>query len=61
MAAGLDDIVTLDDLAVCLKLSTLSRYKHCPAGKARSIKVSRHWRLHKDGIDAWVRDGVPLT
>jgi excisionase family DNA binding protein len=24
-------------------------------------KVGRHWRFHKDAIDAWIRDGILPT
>ena len=24
-------------------------------------KVGRHWRFHKDVVDAWIKEGVPPT
>jgi excisionase family DNA binding protein len=54
-------ILTLDDLAAYLKLSKSSLYKLCQAGKVPGTKVGRHWRFHRDAIDAWIRDGRPPT
>ena len=61
MAKSQDDIMTLDDLAAYIKLSKSSLYKLCQAGKVPGTKVGRHWRFHKDVIDAWIKTGVPPT
>jgi len=61
MAKSPDDIMTLNDLGAYIKLSKSSLYKLCQAGKVPGTKVGRHWRFHKDVIDAWIKDGVPPT
>ena len=61
MAKAPNEIMTLDDLAAYIQLSKSSLYKLCQAGKVPGMKIGRHWRFHKDIIDAWVRDGVPPT
>lgn len=49
-----DQVMTIDDLAVYLKLSTSTLYKLCAEGKVPGQKVGRHWRFHKDVIDNWL-------
>jgi excisionase family DNA binding protein len=49
-----DVVMTIDDLAVYLKLSTSTLYKLCAEGKVPGAKVGRHWRFRKDTIDAWL-------
>lgn len=49
-----DQVMTIDDLAVYLKLSTSTLYKLCAEGKVPGQKVGRHWRFRKDTIDAWL-------
>jgi len=51
-----DTVMTIDDLAVYLKLSTSTLYKLCAEGKVPGTKVGRHWRFHKDIIDNWLGD-----
>jgi excisionase family DNA binding protein len=47
-------VMTIDDLAMYLKLSTSTLYKLCAEGKVPGQKVGRHWRFHKDVIDQWL-------
>jgi len=61
MAKAPKEIMTLDDLAAYIQLSKSSLYKLCQAGKVPGTKVGRHWRFHKDVIDAWIKDGIPPT
>jgi len=49
-----DAVMTIDDLAVYLKLSTSTLYKLCAEGKVPGQKVGRHWRFHKAVIDRWL-------
>jgi excisionase family DNA binding protein len=51
-----DMVMTIDDLAVYLKLSTSTLYKLCAEGKIPGQKVGRHWRFHKAVIDRWLGD-----
>jgi len=50
-----DAVMTIDDLAVYLKLSTSTLYKLCAEGKVPGQKVGRHWRFHRDSIDTWIK------
>ena len=49
-----DQVMTIDDLAVYLKLSTSTLYKLCAEGKVPGQKVGRNWRFHKALIDQWL-------
>jgi excisionase family DNA binding protein len=50
-----DQVMTINDLAKHLKLSTSTLYKLCAEGKVPGQKVGRHWRFHRDVIDQWLR------
>lgn len=49
-----DQVMTIDDLALHLKLSTSTLYKLCAQGRVPGQKVGRHWRFHKTVIDRWL-------
>lgn len=51
-----DTVMTIEDLAVYLKLSKSTLYKLCAEGKVPGQKVGRHWRFHKAVIDRWLGD-----
>ena len=54
-----DSVMTIDELAVYLKLSKSTLYKLCSAGKVPGQKVGRHWRFHREAIDEWLKDRKP--
>ena len=47
-------VMTIDDLAKYLKISTSTLYKLCAEGKVPGQKVGRHWRFHRTVIDRWL-------
>jgi excisionase family DNA binding protein len=49
-----DRVMTIDDLAIYLKLSKSTLYKICQEGKVPGQKVGRHWRFHREVIDNWL-------
>ena len=49
-----DAVMTIDDLAQYLKLSTSTLYKLCAEGKVPGQKIGRHWRFHSVVIDEWL-------
>ncbi|HVS70831.1 MAG TPA: helix-turn-helix domain-containing protein [Phycisphaerae bacterium] len=49
-----DSVMTIQELARYLKLSTSTLYKLCAAGKVPGQKVGRHWRFRKVVIDEWL-------
>ena len=54
-----DEVLTIDELALYLKLSKSSLYKLAQVGKVPGQKVGKHWRFHKHAVDAWLQ-GRPL-
>ena len=54
-----DMVMTIDDLAKYLKLSTSTLYKLCAEGKVPGQKVGRHWRFHREIVDAWLKKEKP--
>lgn len=49
-----DSVLTIEELAVYLKLSKSTLYKLCQEGKVPGQKVGRHWRFHLATIDRWL-------
>lgn len=49
-----DTVLTIDELAVYLKLAKSTMYKLAQEGKIPGQKVGRHWRFHKVVIDRWL-------
>lgn len=50
-----DTVMTIDELAVHLKLSKSTLYHFARDGKAPGVKVGRHWRSHGEATDARMR------
>jgi len=50
-----DDVMTIDELAVYLKLSKSSLYHFARAGKVPGVKIGEQWRFQKSAIDEWMR------
>lgn len=54
MAAKTDEIMTLDDLAVYLKISKSTLYKLLVDKRVPGQKIGKKWRFHKTAIDQWL-------
>lgn len=61
MAEPSGDILTIDELATYLKIPKSTLYKLVREGAVPCQKVGKHWRFHKDAIEAWIKDGIPAT
>lgn len=55
MAEPAGDVLTIDELAVYLKIPKSTLYKLVREGSVPCQKVGKHWRFHKDAIDAWLK------
>ena len=55
------EVMTIDELAVYLKIPKSTLYKLVREGQIPSQKVGRHWRFRKETIDRWLdqEDGEP--
>ena len=59
MAKAADTVMTLQEVAVYLKIARSTAYKLAQEGKIPGQKVGRHWRFHKAGLDAWLNQQKP--
>ena len=48
------DVLTIEELAVYLKIPKSTLYKLVREGKIPSQKIGRHWRFRKGTIDRWL-------
>ena len=49
-----DDVLTIEELSIYLKIPKSTLYKLVREGKVPSQKVGRHWRFRKKAIDRWL-------
>ena len=62
MNQSVGEVLTIEDLAVYLKIPKSTLYKLVREGKIPSQKIGRHWRFRKGAIDLWLdetRSGKP--
>jgi excisionase family DNA binding protein len=48
-------VFTIVELAGYLKVPKSTLYKLVRSGSVPCLKVGKHWRFHKDAIDAWLK------
>jgi excisionase family DNA binding protein len=48
------DVLNINELASYLDIPKSTIYKLVREGKIPAQKVGRHWRFHKETIDAWL-------
>ena len=51
-----DNVLTIEELAVYLKIPKSTLYKLVREGKIPCQKVGRHWRFKKEAIDRWLEE-----
>ena len=49
-----DEILTIQEIAVLLKLADKTVYSMAQAGELPAFKVRGQWRFKRDDIDAWI-------
>lgn len=54
-AVPTDAVFTIDELVIYLKLPKSTVYKLAQEGEIPGHKVGRHWRFHRETIDAWLK------
>jgi len=52
----LGDVLTIEELAIYLKIQKSTFYKPVREGKIPSQKIGHHWRFRKEAIDRWLDD-----
>ena len=55
MSTSLEDILTVDDVAVYLKIPKATVYKLVRQEKIPAHKVGKHWRFVRDEVDGWLK------
>jgi excisionase family DNA binding protein len=50
-----DNVLTIEELSVYLKIPKSTLYKLVREGKVPSQKVGRHLRFHREAIDEWLK------
>jgi len=50
-----DAVMTITELSEYLKISRSTLYKLAQEGKLPAQKVGRHWRFHREAVDAWLK------
>jgi excisionase family DNA binding protein len=56
-----DNVLTIEELAVYLKISKSSLYKLAQKGEIPGQKVGKHWRFRRDIIDQLLADSQEAT
>ena len=56
MADQSDDVLTIDDLAIYLKIAKSSLCKLVQEGKVPGQKIGKHWRFRKASIERWLEE-----
>jgi excisionase family DNA binding protein len=51
------EVLTIEELALYLKIAKSTLYKLSQEGRIPAQKVGRHWRYRKDAIDRWLEEG----
>jgi len=54
MKKSTGDVLTIEELAIYLKIPKSTLYKLVREGKIPSHKIGRRWRFHKRSIERWL-------
>lgn len=54
----INEVMTIGELAVYLKIPKSTLYKLARERKVPSNKIGRHWRFQKRSIDRWLEGGA---
>lgn len=52
-----NEVMTLDELSVYLKIPKSTLYKLVQEGRLPGQKIGKQWRFGKQGIDLWLAEG----
>lgn len=55
----MSDLLTIKEAASYLRMNPLTVYRLASKGKVPAVKVGRHWRVHRDALEAWLRPEFP--
>jgi PTS system nitrogen regulatory IIA component len=55
---GMDEIMTLEEVAKYLKMQPQTIYTWAQTGKIPAAKIGKEWRFRKDIIDEWFKQHI---
>lgn len=55
----MSELLTIKEAASYLRMNPLTVYRLASKGKVPAVKVGRHWRVHRDALEAWLRPELP--
>jgi len=58
---GMEELLTLEELAKYLKISKYTLYKMLENGKIPGFKIANQWRFKKSEIDRWIEEQRKVT
>jgi excisionase family DNA binding protein len=50
----MEELLTLEELSKCLKISKPTLYKMLEKGRIPALKIANQWRFKKDEINIWI-------
>ena len=57
----MSELLTIKEAARYLRVNPLTLYRWARQGMLPATKVGRHWRIHQDALEAWLRPRPPST
>lgn len=55
----MSELLTIKEAASYLRMNPLTVYRMASKGTLPAVKVGRHWRVHEDVLEAWLRPSAP--
>ncbi|MBI2855313.1 MAG: response regulator [Chloroflexi bacterium] len=55
----MSELLTIKEAARYLRMNPLTVYRLASKGKVPAVKVGRHWRIHQERLEAWLRSDRP--
>jgi PTS system nitrogen regulatory IIA component len=56
MMAGMENIMTLEEVAKYLKMKPQTIYLWAQKGQIPAVKLGKEWRFRRDVIDEWLNE-----
>ena len=59
--SNMSDLLTIKEAASYLRMSPLTLYRMASKGILPAVKVGRHWRIHNNALESWLRPMAPRS
>ena len=57
----MSELLTIKEAARYLRMNPLTVYRLAINGQVPAVKVRRHWKVHQDTLEAWLRPELPVS